>query len=80
LQGADIFEINNNGTTILLYSKEAWLKTGDSSLFNLCINLGLDIFQIDYKGKSLVDYCREEGIERIGSYLLPLSQILCHKC
>jgi ankyrin repeat protein len=69
--GADIFAVNNHGTNLLMYSKEAWVKSHDAALFELFMGLGLNIYQTDFQGKSLADYCAEENISEIGKYKIP---------
>lgn len=67
-QGADVNAVNNNGTTLLMYAKEAYTRTGDSTIFSLLLKFGANTSLRDYSGKSLNDYCREEGITKIGDY------------
>ncbi|BCN32520.1 formyltransferase family protein [Anaeromicropila herbilytica] len=64
--GANIYDVNNNGTNLLMYAKEAFRKTGNVELFELYINLGIDYNIKDYYNKSLIDYCREDNIKNIG--------------
>jgi methionyl-tRNA formyltransferase len=70
-QGADVFAVNNHGTNMLMYSKDAWINTHDSSLFNLFLKMGMNIYQCDFRGKSLVDYCHAEGLLAIGDFKIP---------
>ncbi len=67
-QGADIHAVNHNGTTLLMYAKEAYRKTGDDTLFSLFLSLGADMSVKDYNGLTLQDYCAKEGIRNIGPY------------
>ena len=67
-QGADIHAVNNNGTTLLMYAKEAYRRTNDGSIFMLLLSLGVNIDKVDYYDKTLKDYCLEEGIQHIASY------------
>lgn len=67
-QGADIHAVNNNGTTLLMYAKEAYRRTKDGRIFMRLLSLGVDIDKADYYGKTLKDYCMEEGIQQIASY------------
>lgn len=65
-KGADIHICNNNGTTLLMYAKNCFVNTGDSSIINYLLEKGLSPYQKDYFGKNLFDYCQEEGVlERI---------------
>lgn len=60
--GADIKAVNNNGTTMLMYAKEAFVNTGSRELYDLYINLGLDIEAKDYYGKNLEYYCKKDNV------------------
>lgn len=57
--GANIFDTNYNGTNLLMYAKEVYVKTGNSGLFDLFLELGVDPEQEDDYGKSVLDYCHE---------------------
>jgi methionyl-tRNA formyltransferase len=74
-QGADAFAVNNHGTNMLMYSKEVWVRTHNSSLFELFLNMGLNINQPDFNNKSLLDYCYADGIFEIGDYKIPYDDI-----
>lgn len=67
-QGADVHAVNNNGTTLLMYAKEAYRRTNDGSIFIQLLSLGVNVDRVDYYDKTLKDYCMEEGIQRIASY------------
>ena len=67
-QGADIHAVNHNGTTLLMYAKEAYRRTKDATLFSLFCELGVSRSRLDYNGHSLLDYCIRENIEKIGDY------------
>lgn len=56
MHGANIFCKNSNGTTLLMYAKEAFLREHDNTLFKMFLDLGLDILEKDYNGNSLKDY------------------------
>lgn len=60
--GADVSVTNNNGTTILMYAKDCYKNTGDRTIFDYLIKLGLDINKKDYYGLSLADYCEKENV------------------
>lgn len=68
--GADINTVNWNGTNLLMYAKDGWLKNGDARLFEYLIEKGLSLNSIDYKGVSLRDYCLKSKIEKIGNILI----------
>lgn len=61
LRGADIFVKNNNGTNLLMYAKEAYLKSGDNELFKLFESLGLSVQECDYMGRDLTYYLALQG-------------------
>lgn len=65
-RGADINLVNNNGTNLLMFAKDAYVQTGNVEMFNLLYELGISPFQADYKGKSLIDYCKEEHLDKLG--------------
>lgn len=69
-KGANIHDLNNNGTNILMYAKDCYINTGDSELFEVLYNLGLSIYEKDYNGMSLKDYCKLQGIKRIGNIII----------
>lgn len=60
--GANIYVVNNNGTTLLMYAKEAYRNTGDNSLFKLYISLGLSKDIQDYNGFNLAHYLERNNI------------------
>lgn len=65
--GADPYCVNNNGTTLLMYAKDCFINTGKSDIFLFLFGLNLDLFQTDFFDKSLIDYCFDQDIHRIGS-------------
>lgn len=68
--GADIHAKNNNGTNLLMYAKDAFVRTGDSRLFDFYCQKGLPLGAKDYAYKSLAEYCEEQKIERIGESMI----------
>ena len=68
--GASIYDLNNNGTNMLMYAKDCFVNTGDSELFESLYRLGLSIYQKDYFGLSLKDYCKKQGIRSIGRFII----------
>lgn len=62
--GADVSMRNYNGTTMLMYAKEAINKHGDSEMFEILLRYGSDILQRDNKGKNILDYIQEENIQK----------------
>lgn len=66
--GANIYTENYNGTNLIMYAKDCYLNTKDSTLLELFISLGLDIYKKDFKNKNVLDYCSDELKERIIKY------------
>lgn len=66
--GADVQIRNNNGTTLLMYAKSFYQKTGVPDIFEFLMEQDLDVNQKDYYGKEVGDYCVCEGITSIGKY------------
>lgn len=64
--GSDINVLNNNGTTLLMYAKNCFINTGDSSIFEMLLSNGLSVYAVDYYGLSLIDYCKKDGVKQIG--------------
>jgi len=60
--GADIWDVNNNGTNMLMYAKEAYKRFGDNRLYRLYKKLGLQEEREDYFGNNLYHYLSEEDI------------------
>ncbi len=67
---ADLNVVNYNGTNLLMYAKDAFLKTGDTRLFEFFYKKGFSLNDIDYTGKSLIDYCKEQKINKIADILI----------
>lgn len=64
-QGADINVLNNNGTTLLMYAKNAGLDTGDWSVFRWLMDNGLSAETRDYAGLKIKDYVSHEQLQKI---------------
>ncbi len=60
--GADIHIKNRNGTNLLMYAKDAYKKSRDNYLFKKYRLMGLSENEVDYAGKSLIDYLEYEDI------------------
>jgi len=54
---ADINITNFNGTTLLMYAKDAYVKYHDREIIDLLISIGININQKDYKRKNVFNYC-----------------------
>lgn len=59
--GADINSQNNNGTTPLMYAKDAGIKNKDFNLLFYLLEHGADLYLQDYHGKNLLDYVKHEN-------------------
>lgn len=55
-KGADVFCLNNNGTTLLMYAKDAAVNSNNWDVFELLLNKGLSTMTRDYYGKRICDY------------------------
>lgn len=54
--GADIKMVDNNGANLLMYAKDAFLRSGNTELCLLYREMGLESQLCDYAGKNLNDY------------------------
>ena len=63
--GADENVVNNNGTTLLMYAKDAGIKTNDWSVFRFLLERGAAINQRDYFDKQIKEYLSGEEWEII---------------
>ena len=61
--GANLQQRNWNGTTLLMYAKDGWRKNGDTRIFAYLRKHGADLDEVDYRGKSLKDYCTKEELK-----------------
>ena len=61
--GFDVNAQNNNGTTVIMYAKDAALKTGRTDLLSYLLSNGADPLQCDYYEKNLYDYLDSQDIE-----------------
>ena len=64
-RGAVDTVVNHNGTTLLMYAKDAGLNTGDWSVFRWLREEGADPHAVDYSGKAIIDYLDEDKLNRI---------------
>lgn len=60
--GADIYVRNYNGTNLLMYAKDVYLRYGDKSLLILYKTLGLSEKATDYNENDLIYYLKQDGI------------------
>lgn len=54
--GADADAINNNGTTVLMFAKDAFLNSGSLEALNMVLKYNANIFQSDFFNKNIFDY------------------------
>lgn len=54
--GADVNDINYNGTSVLMYAKDYCIKHKSRELFDYLIQQGANIDHQDFRGKKLIDY------------------------
>lgn len=64
--GANINASNSNGTTVLMYAKDAALRTNDLSVFNYLLTAGADPFLPDYHGRTLFQYLSIDQVRALG--------------
>lgn len=64
--GADINDVNYNGTSVLMYAKDFCLKNKDAGLFKYLIHKGADIEHKDFHGKGIIDYLDDKAIGFFG--------------
>lgn len=68
-RGADPNLTNLNGTTTLMYAKDAFLKNRDFSIIDLLLKKGANIYSLDIWGKNIFDYTKDvELIEHLENY------------
>ncbi len=67
--GADVNATNAKGTSVLMYSKSAALRTGDFAIMELLLSRGADPGHRDGFGKDILDYSRELGATELVAYL-----------
>ena len=60
--GADINVKNKNGTNLLMYAKEAYINSGDNTLFKLYIKMGLSEKSRDFNEHDLLYYLSVDGL------------------
>ncbi|WP_455664161.1 formyltransferase family protein [Phocaeicola sp.] len=60
---ANINAVNNNGTTVLMYAKDAAIKYGDNELIDFILQHGGILFQKDFYGKNMMDYLINQNSE-----------------
>lgn len=59
-KGADVNDININGTSVLMYAKDFCIKANDRYLYDLLVAKGANVRHVDFSGKRLVDYLSDK--------------------
>lgn len=54
--GADLSLTNLNGTSMLMYAKDGYLKSDNKSVIDILLNKGANIYHQDIFGKTILDY------------------------
>jgi methionyl-tRNA formyltransferase len=62
---ADVNTHNLNGTTIIMYAKDAYIKSNDLSIINLILDKGANVNALDIHGKTIFDYCKDQNLQTI---------------
>lgn len=62
-KGADVNGCNFNGTTVIMYAKDAALRTNDYEIIDVLLEAGANPYVADYSGKNLFDYLQEQSVE-----------------
>lgn len=65
-RGANVNDVNFNGTSVLMFAKEFVLRSRCKEIFDLLTASGANIGQKDFFGKSLSDYLTHAEIEYLG--------------
>ena len=68
--GADINQVNLNGTSVFMYAKDGAIASGSTSLLSILLHHGANINWRDKSGKTVLDYCRINKNEKMTSFLL----------
>lgn len=63
-KGADVFAKNHNGTNLLMYAKNTYLNTSDSSMLELMLEKGIKPDETDYMGYDLFYYIQDIDVEK----------------
>ena len=61
--GANVNAVNYNGTTPLMYAKDAAIKHGDTKVLELLLNAGANRYAKDYDGRDIFSYVQEQSME-----------------
>ena len=61
--GADVNAINYNGTTVLMYAKNAVLKTNQYDILSLLLNYKPDIYSEDFSARDIFYYLKDQSVD-----------------
>ncbi|MDM8349799.1 ankyrin repeat domain-containing protein [Pseudomonas sp. sp1636] len=64
--GADVNDVNYNGTTVLMYAKDFSLKNNNSEMVRFLLKKGARPELKDYKGKTVMEYINASEAEFLG--------------
>lgn len=67
--GADINDINHNGTTVAMYYKEYIKRTGNYSGLDVLLKLGSNLYIKDYRGLTVFDYLKNDEDKELYDYM-----------
>lgn len=69
-KGADINDCNYKGTTVGMYYKDFMKRSGDYSGLKELIDLGLNLFLLDYNGLTVFDYLDKYEDKELIEYMM----------
>ena len=67
--GANVNDINFNGTSVLMYAKDYFLRSNNIEIFDFLLAHGADINKMDYSGNKLIDYLSPDELQLFRGYL-----------
>jgi methionyl-tRNA formyltransferase len=59
-----------NGTTLLMYAKDGFIGSNNSTILDIVLSLNGNIYENDYKGLNVIDYCRMNKQENALKHIL----------
>ena len=60
--GADVNAANYNGTTPLMYAKDAAIRHGNTKILELLLKAGADRYVKDYDGRDIFSYVIDQSL------------------
>lgn len=67
--GASVNDTNFNGTSVLMYAKDYFLRSGNIEIFSFLLANGADVNKKDYHGNKLIDYLSPSELKLFEGYL-----------